>query len=158
MVHGFSHLIHSHSYQMMVFIFYILHIRILAALVHSIYKFLGQGSNPCHSYSNIRSLICCATWELLISIFFKKKYESWSSHCGSVINNLTSIHKDTGSITSLAQWLRVQDCCELWYRLRSCVAVAVVQVDSYSTDWTPSLWTSICWGYSPKKKKKNTSL
>ena len=31
---------------------------------------------------------------------------SWSSHCGSVEMNLTSIHDDTGSILGLAQWVK----------------------------------------------------
>ena len=39
-------------------------------------------------------------------------------------------------------------------RLRSSVAVAVAQAGSYSSDWTPSLGTSICHGCSPTKKKK----
>ena len=35
-------------------------------------------------------------------------------------------------------------------RLGSYVAVAVA--DSYSSDLTPNLETSICWGYGPKKQ------
>ena len=55
-----------------------------------------------------------------------------SSHCGSGVTNLTSIHKDTGSIPGLIQvsGLRIQHCRELWCRsqrqLRSWVAVAVL--------------------------------
>ena len=44
--------------------------------------------------------------------------------------NSTNIHKDWSLIPGLAQWVRIQRCCELWYRLqtqlRSHVAVAVV--------------------------------
>ena len=31
---------------------------------------------------------------------------SWSSHCGSAIKNLTSIHEILGSIPGLAQWVK----------------------------------------------------
>ena len=39
-------------------------------------------------------------------------------------------------------------------QLRSWVAVAVVQAGSCSSRSTPSLGTSICGRYGPKKKKK----
>ena len=35
-----------------------------------------------------------------------KQYNNWSSYCGSSETNLTSIHKDTGSIPGLAQWVK----------------------------------------------------
>ena len=59
------------------------------------------------------------------------------------------------SLVSLSG-LRIQRCCELWWRLhrwlRSCIAVAVVQAGGYSSDSSPSLGTSICRGCgSPKK-------
>ena len=41
-------------------------------------------------------------------------------------------------------------------RLRSHVAVAVVQAGRYSSKSTPSLGTSICCGFSPKKQNKTT--
>ena len=57
-----------------------------------------------------------------------------------------------GSLASLSG-LRIQRYCELWCRLqmqlRSGVAVAVAGL--YSSDWTPSLGTSICRGCGPKK-------
>jgi len=66
---------------------------------------------------------------------------------------MTSIHEDAGSILGLAQ-----HCRELWCKsktwLGSGVAMAVVKASGYSSDWTPSLETSICHGCSPKKKKK----
>ena len=30
----------------------------------------------------------------------------WSSHCGSVVMNPTSIHEDAGSILGLTQWVK----------------------------------------------------
>ena len=39
-------------------------------------------------------------------------------------------------------------------RLGSHIAVALVQAGGYSSDWTPSLGTSICHGSSPRKGKK----
>ena len=52
-----------------------------------------------------------------------------SSHCGAAETNPTRNHEVSGSIPGLAQWLRIQRCCELWYRLKtqlgSHVAVAL---------------------------------
>ena len=65
----------------------------------------------------------------------------------------------------LLSGLRIWRCYELWCRsqmqLRSHVAVAVLQASGYSSDWTPSLGTSICRESGPrngkrtKKKKKS---
>ena len=53
---------------------------------------------------------------------------------------------------------RIWCCCELWCRsqmqLRSCVGGAVPKACSYSSNSPPSLRTSICHGYGPKKEKK----
>ena len=54
--------------------------------------------------------------------------------------------------------LRIWCCPELWgrsqTRLRSHVAVAVVEASSCSSDWTLSLGTSIRLGCGPKDKKR----
>ena len=55
----------------------------------------------------------------------------------------------------------IWSCHELWCRsqtqLRSHVAMTVVYAGSWSSDSTPSLETSICRGYGPKKEKKKKS-
>ena len=75
----------------------------------------------------------------------------------------TSIHENADSIPGLTQWVQdLRCCCELWCRsqtrLGSRIAVAVVEASSCSSDSTPSLETSICCGYSCKKKKKKKCL
>ena len=80
------------------------------------------------------------------------------------LTNPTSIHEDAGLILGSHSGLRIQHCCELWCRLQTwlgfcvavAVAVAVAQASSCSSDWTPSLGTSICCGCSPKKKDTHT--
>ena len=66
---------------------------------------------------------------------------------------------------ALLSALRIQHCHELWCRsqtrLWSRVAMAVVQAGSYSSDWTPSLGSSICHRCGPEKtedKKKKKSF
>ena len=58
---------------------------------------------------------------------------------------------------ALVSGLRIQRCCELWcsldMQLGFGVAVAVVYTSSCSSDWTPSLGTSICFRCGPKKRK-----
>ena len=57
--------------------------------------------------------------------------------------------------------LRIQHCRELWcrsqMRLRSCVAVAVVEAGSYNSNSPPCLGTTICPGCGPKKQEKNNN-
>ena len=38
--------------------------------------------------------------------FLDVKNLLWTSHCSSVVPNLTSIHEDIGSIPGLAQWVK----------------------------------------------------
>ena len=58
---------------------------------------------------------------------------------------------------ALLSGLKIQRCSELWcrsqMRLGSDVAVAVMQTSSCSSNWTPSLGTSICRESGPKKQK-----
>ena len=81
------------------------------------------------------------------------KWVNWSSHCGSAVTNRTSIHEDSGSIPDLPQgWLKIQHCCELWYRSQMRLGSWVAMEPS--SNLSPSLGISICQGCSPKKTKK----
>ena len=100
-------------------------------------------------------------WELQIAMGAplhpkKRKSKNRSSHCGAAEMNPTRNHEVPGLISGLAQWIwccrELQ--CRLQMQLGSCVAVAVVQASSYSSDLTPSLGTSICHGCGPKKTRK----
>ena len=80
------------------------------------------------------------------------------SPCGSVETNLNSIHEDAVSIPGLTQWLRIQCCCELWYRsqtqLVSHVAVALAQACSYSSDSILAWELPYAMGEALKDKKR----
>ena len=66
------------------------------------------------------------------------------------VKNPTSIHEDAGSIPGPSHGLKIWHCCKLsQMRLGSRVAVAVAVADS-----APSLRTSICCRWCPKKKEK----
>ena len=70
---------------------------------------------------------------------------------------LATMRLQVQSLVSLSG-LRVWCCHELWCRLqtwlRSHVAVAMVYNRGYSSDWTPSLGTSICRECGPEKQKR----
>ena len=78
--------------------------------------------------------------------------------------NPTSIHEDMGLIPGLAQGLKIWRCYELCVvqvtdkaRILNCCGCGIGW-GSYSSDWTPSLGTSICLGCGPKKTKKKKML
>ena len=60
---------------------------------------------------------------------------------------------------ALLSVLRIQHCCELWCRsqmqFRSCIAVAVAQAGSYSSDFTPAWALPYAAGVALKGKHKN---
>ena len=79
--------------------------------------------------------------------------------------NRTSTHEDVGSIPGLDQWFKgspVAASCRWQMWLRSRLAVippvcpAVASASSCRSDLTPSLGTSMCHSYGPKKKDTHT--
>ena len=93
-----------------------------------------------------------ATFERVLKTFY-----IGNCHCGTVETNLTSIHEDAGSIPGLTQLVRDPALlsCGIAHRcgLGSCIAVAVVQAGSCSSDMIASLRTSIYHGCGPKNTK-----
>ena len=85
----------------------------------------------------------CVCWE----------FPSWLS---GLKNWLVSIRIWVQSLAFL-NGLRIQPCCELWCRSQTqfgfLIAVAVAKAGSCSSDLIPSLGTSICCGYGPKKSE-----
>ena len=87
-----------------------------------------------------------------------QEFLSWLSG-----NGLASMRTMVRSLALLIG-LRIQHCHKLPHRSQTrlgssvAVAVAVVQVGSCSSDWTPSLRTSICCRYGPKKTKNKLFL
>ena len=92
-----------------------------------------------------------------ITMQFYIKKNCWSSSCDVPEMNPTSNCEVLGSMPGLAQWLRILSCHALWWsrtRLRSCIAVAVVQAGTCSSNSTPSLGTAICHRSGPRKQEE----
>ena len=68
--------------------------------------------------------------QLLWVLISLSKPKERSSCRDSVEMNLTSIHEDTDSVPGLTQWLGIQCCHELWYRLQTRLGsgVAVAEI------------------------------
>ena len=63
-----------------------------------------------------------------------KKFSRWSSHCGHLVKNLTSVHEDVGSIPDLTQWVKDP---ELLQGVVHRYGLDLVSAGSYSSDLTP---------------------
>ena len=128
----------------------------------------GKGHHGA-TFGNSFPILCCFSGifdgikEVLLVSFSKcdffsvfNKFMIRSSCCAAAETNLTSIHEDMGSILASLRGSGIWCCHELWCRsqmwFRSGVAVAMVQADSYSSDSTPSLRTSMCRGKQNNNK------
>ena len=71
---------------------------------------------------------------------------------------LVSMRMQVWSLASLSE-LRIWYCHELWCRLQTQFGsgIAVVKAGSCSSSWTPSLGTSICSEYGPRKSKRKNN-
>ena len=110
-------------------------------------------------FNVITNLYFAGLWPLL-SLFLKegRKFLNLEviigiSHSGTMEMNPTSIHEDEvlslASLSGSGIWRWGGLCCrsQMWLGAH----VAVAQASSCSSDWTPSLGTSICHRCRPKK-------
>ena len=112
----------------------------------------------------LRKADCPPQWGWPHAIYWRteeREHEGRSSRRGSVVNkpNQDPWGRGVRSLASLSG-LRSRRCRELWCRsqtwLRSHIAVPVAYAGSYSSNLTPSLATSICHEYNPKKTRKKS--
>ena len=53
---------------------------------------------------------------------------------------------------------RIRHCHELWCRSQTWLGFGMAVASSYTSNWTPSLGTSVCLGCGPKKTKINNHV
>ena len=67
---------------------------------------MNQHEFSCHITGKEDNRVLAA--KPLYKVIWDLRMNLGSSHCGSVVMNLTSIHGDAGSILGLAQWVKDQ--------------------------------------------------
>ena len=144
-------------------------------------KWLYQTKNFCTAVSKINSIVWNGTKNYTPSIWREVDIQNNKIVCEYTTHQKTKSDLKNGQRSKaliVSQWKRIQlgtmrlrvqslasfsglriwDCHELWcslqMQLRSCIAVAVAQAISCSSDLTSSLGTSMCCKWGPKKQKK----
>ena len=108
-----------------------------------------ESSNHQHQIYSLRLAFFLQTLCLIKNSFFG------SSHVAQRLRTqVVSLRMQVRSLALLRNQRGQELCCRSQTWLGFHIAVAIPQASGCSSDWTPSLGTSLCHGCGPKKTKK----